>query len=99
MYVKVAFALPARGLVQVPAAALVFRASGPQVARLDPSGHLSFRPVTIARDDGNVVELSSGVAPGDRLALNVSSQIAEGERVRAQDVQAEKPAAAAAAGH
>ena len=99
MYVKVGFALPARGLVQVPAAALVFRASGPQVARLDPSGHLSFRPVTIARDDGNVVELSSGVAPGDRLALNVSSQIAEGERVRAQDVQAEKPAAAAAAGH
>ena len=99
MYVKVGFALPARGLVQVPAAALVFRASGPQVARLDPSGRISFRPVTIARDDGNVVELSSGVAPGDRLALNVSSQIVEGERVRAQEIQAAKPAAVAAAGH
>jgi RND family efflux transporter MFP subunit len=98
MYVKVGFALPARGLVQVPAAALVFRASGPQVARVDPSGHISFRAVTIARDDGNVVELSSGVAPGDRLALNVSSQIGDGERVRAQDIRAEKPAAVAAAG-
>jgi hypothetical protein len=84
--------------VQVPAAALVFRASGPQVARVDLSGHLSFRAVTIARDDGNLVELSSGVAPGDRLALNVSSQIGDGERVRAQEIQTGKPAAVAAAG-
>ena len=81
MYVKVAFALPPRGLVQIPAAALLFRASGPQVARVDATGKLSFRDVTIARDDGNSVELGAGVAPGDVLALNVSSQIAEGETV------------------
>ena len=84
MYVKVGFELPPRGLVQVPAAALLFRASGPQVAVVDPSGHISFRTVTIGRDDGSVVELSSGVAPGDRVALNVSSQIADGESVRVQ---------------
>jgi RND family efflux transporter MFP subunit len=83
MYVKLAFGLPSRGLVQVPAAALTFRASGPQVARVDPSGRISFRNVTIGRDDGNVVELSAGAAPGDRLALNVSSQITDGELVRA----------------
>jgi hypothetical protein len=71
----------------------VFRASGPQVARVDPSGRISFRNVTIGRDDGNIVELSSGVAPGDRLALNVSSQIADGELVRAHA----NPAAAVAA--
>jgi membrane fusion protein, multidrug efflux system len=81
MYVKVAFGLPPRGLVQVPAAALVFRASGPQVARVDASGRIGFRNVTIGRDDGSVVELSAGVAPGDRLALNVSSQISDGELV------------------
>jgi RND family efflux transporter MFP subunit len=84
MYVKVGFGLPPRGLVQVPAAALIFRASGPQVALVDPSGRISFRSVAIGRDDGSVVELSSGVAPGDQLALNVSSQIGQGERVRAQ---------------
>lgn len=84
MYVKVGFELPPRGLVQVPAAALMFRASGPQVAVVDPSGHISFRNVTIGRDDGSVVELSSGVAPGDRVALNVSSQIGDGESVRVQ---------------
>jgi RND family efflux transporter MFP subunit len=82
MYVKVGFELAPRGLVQVPAAALVFRASGPQVARVDSSGRIEFRNVTIGRDDGSIVELNSGVAPGDRLALNVSSQITNGEPVR-----------------
>ncbi|HYB66550.1 MAG TPA: efflux RND transporter periplasmic adaptor subunit [Steroidobacteraceae bacterium] len=82
MYVKVGFALPSRGLVQVPAAALLFRASGPEVACVDSGGHISFRPVTIGRDDGRVVELASGVSPGDRLALNLSSQISEGQLVR-----------------
>jgi multidrug efflux pump subunit AcrA (membrane-fusion protein) len=86
MYVKVAFALPPRGTVQVPAAALLFRAHGPQVARVDPTGKLSFRDVTIARDDGNTVELGSGVSPGDVLALNVSSQIAEGEKVHVRPI-------------
>ncbi|MBV9315902.1 MAG: efflux RND transporter periplasmic adaptor subunit, partial [Gammaproteobacteria bacterium] len=98
MYVKVGFALPPRGLVQVPAAALLFRASGPQVARVDSSGKISFRNVTIARDDGSVVELSSGVAPGERLALNVSSQVMDGELVRARTLEPEKPPPLATAG-
>jgi len=89
MYVKVGFGLPPRGLVQVPAAALLFRASGPQVARVDSSGHISFHNVTIGRDDGSVVELSSGISPGERVALNVSSQIADGELVRVQSAAAD----------
>jgi len=88
MYVKVGFGLPPRGLVQVPAAALVFRASGPQVARVDRSGRLTFQSVTIGRDDGSVVELASGASAGDRLALNVSSQISDGELVQVQHTDA-----------
>ena len=99
MYVKVGFQLPPRGLVQVPAAALMFRASGPQVAVVDPAGHISFRSVTIGRDDGSVVELSAGVAAGDRVALNVSSQIADGELVRAQPAGSAATAPVASAGH
>jgi RND family efflux transporter MFP subunit len=95
LYVKVTFALPPRGLVQVPAAALLFRASGPQVALVDTAGRLTFRAVTIARDDGSVVELASGVAPGEQLALNLSSQISEGERVQAHLVDAAAPLASA----
>jgi RND family efflux transporter MFP subunit len=98
MYLKVAFALPPKGLVQVPAAALLFRASGPQVARVGADGRLSFQNVSIARDDGGMVELASGVAPGDRLALNVSSQIGDGEHVTARELDRHGPPAVAAAG-
>ena len=83
MYVDVAFALQSTNLVQVPAAALVFRSSGPEVAVVSESGRVSFRKVTIARDDGNMIELGSGLAPGDRVALNISSRIGEGEIVAA----------------
>ena len=82
MYVKVGFNLRPKGLVQIPAAALVFRAGGPEVACVDKSNHVSFRNVTIARDDGNAVELGSGVSPGDQLVLNVSSQIVNGDLVQ-----------------
>ena len=39
----------------------------------------NFVDVTIARDNGNLVELGPGVKPGDRLVLNISSQIAPGQ--------------------
>jgi RND family efflux transporter MFP subunit len=99
MYVTVGFSLPPKGAVQIPAAALTFRAGGAQVARVDKNDRVSFRHVTIARDDGNVVELGSGVSPGDRLALNVSSQVLEGDQVQAKLVEspATKPAAPVAA--
>ena len=83
MYVSVAFRLQPRGLVEVPASALIFRASGTQVARVDASGKVEFQNVVIARDNGRMVELSSGVKPGDRLVLNISSQIAPGQVVSA----------------
>jgi membrane fusion protein, multidrug efflux system len=92
MYVRVAFGLKPKGLVQVPAAALIFRSGGPQVARVDRSGRITFRDVTIARDDGNVVELGSGVDPGDQLALNVSSQIGAGELVTVHRSEEAAPA-------
>ena len=81
MYVNVAFRLPPRGLVEVPAAALIFRSTGTQVAHVDDSGKINFETVSIARDNGSLVELASGVKPGDRLVLNISSQIASGQKV------------------
>lgn len=81
MYVNVAFRLPTRGSVEVPAAALIFRAGGTQVATVDSTGKIEFQDVLIARDNGSQVELSSGVQPGDRLVLNISSQIATGQAV------------------
>jgi len=90
MYVNVAFSLPPRGQVEVPAAALIFRSSGTQVAQVDNAGKISFETVSIARDNGSVVELSSGVKPGDRLVLNISSQIAAGQAVAVNEPQSDK---------
>jgi RND family efflux transporter MFP subunit len=85
MYVQVAFQLKARGLVEVPASAMMFRTRGPQVAIVDDKGVVRFHRVEIARDDGNVVELGAGVSPGDRVVLNISNQIADGDKVAATE--------------
>jgi RND family efflux transporter MFP subunit len=87
-YVNVAFRLLPRGLVEVPAAALVFRPTGTQVARVDANGKITFRDVTIVRDNGSLVELGSGVEPGDKLVLNIGSQIAAGQTVAASEAGA-----------
>jgi multidrug efflux pump subunit AcrB len=40
------------------------------------------KDVTIASDDGNVVAIDSDLAVGDKIALNLTSQVAAGEKVR-----------------
>jgi RND family efflux transporter MFP subunit len=99
MYVNIAFRLPPRGLVEVPAAALIFRASGTQVAKVDAGGKIQFDNVVIARDNGSLVELLSGVRPGDKLVLNISSQISSGQAVAVNEPEAaDKPLRAQSAG-
>jgi RND family efflux transporter MFP subunit len=85
MYVQVRFKLKGATGVEVPAAALLFRSAGPQVAVIDDKGEVAFKDVAIASDDGNVVDIGSGLEAGDRVALNLSSQIAAGEKVRVSE--------------
>ncbi|MDE2060144.1 MAG: efflux RND transporter periplasmic adaptor subunit [candidate division NC10 bacterium] len=89
MYVNVAFEVPSEGLLQVPAAALVFHSDGPQIVVIGKDGKVDFRKVTIARDSGSMVEISSGIAIGDRVGLNISNQITQGETVNAQDASSD----------
>jgi RND family efflux transporter MFP subunit len=97
MYVQVAFQLKSSGAAQVPAAAMMFRAKGPQVAVVDGEGAIRFRDVTIGGDDGNVVQIADGVKVGDKVALNVSSQIADGEKVKTSEASAQRSLNASAA--
>jgi RND family efflux transporter MFP subunit len=85
MYVQTVFSLPSEGLLQVPASALLFRSTGPQVAVVGADNRVHLHSVTIARDDGATVMLSSGVAQGDRVALNLSAEVTEGQKVVASD--------------
>jgi RND family efflux transporter MFP subunit len=86
VYVQVAFDLPSKLSIQVPAGALIFRGSGPQVAVIAEDNTVKFRDVRIARDDGKFVEIGSGLNEGDQVALNINNQIIEGDKVSAKEV-------------
>jgi RND family efflux transporter MFP subunit len=81
MYVQVAFELKSRGAVQVPASAMIYRTAGPQIATVGADNRVHFHDVIIARDDGNVVEIGSGIKPGDSVVLNISNEIADDAKV------------------
>jgi hypothetical protein len=59
----------------------VFRSAGPQVAVVDKDGAVVMKDVKIASDNGSSVAIGSGLAAGDKAILNLSSQIAPGEKV------------------
>jgi multidrug efflux pump subunit AcrA (membrane-fusion protein) len=46
---------------------------------------VKFQDVTIGRDNGNFVEIASGLAEGDMVALNISNQIPDGDRVKVRE--------------
>jgi hypothetical protein len=82
-YASVHFNLPlASANLSVPASALIFDHSGLQVATLGPHNRVIFKPVTVARDLGDSVELSSGLTANDRIIDSPPDGIANGDAVR-----------------
>ena len=73
--------LPSASL-SVPASALVFDHRGLQVATLGPDNRVVFKPVKIARDMGDSVEISSGLTASDRIVDSPPDGIADGDAVR-----------------
>ena len=66
----------------VPADALIFDRNGMQVAVVD-DGKAVIRKVTVSRDAGTRVEVSSGVKAGDQVILNPPVNLADGNKVQA----------------
>ena len=81
MYVRTQIQFKTHASMQLPASALIFRSNEPQVAVVGKDDKIEFRNVVIASDDGNSVEISSGVSEGERVALNISSRIINGQKV------------------
>ena len=81
MYVRTQIQFSRQASMQLPASALIFRSDEPQVAVVGKDDKIEFRNVVIASDDGNSVEISSGVSEGERVALNISSRITNGQKV------------------
>ena len=80
LYVDTTFHLKADGTSQVPAAAILLRAEGPEVAVVR-DGKVEFHKAVIAEDNGTTVNLTSGAKPGDQVVLNINSQITDGSPV------------------
>ncbi len=82
-YAQVTFDLPrAAGTVQAPASALMFRHSGMVAAVVGPDDHVILKPVTLGRDFGQTVEITSGLNPGDALIDNPPDSLRQGDLVR-----------------
>ncbi len=65
-----------------PSSALIFDAKGLSIATVDASNRVLLKPVSIARDLGAVVEVSSGLSPNDRVIENPPDGIGTGATVR-----------------
>jgi RND family efflux transporter MFP subunit len=80
-YVQVALPLAANSALVVPTSVLLFRGEGTRVAVVDAVSHVHLRPVTLGRNLGESIEVLDGVGPKDRLVVNPSDSLAEGDAV------------------
>jgi RND family efflux transporter MFP subunit len=82
-FANVRFDLPlASANLRVPASALIFDHAGLRVATLGPDSRVVFKPIRVARDLGDVVEISSGLALEDRIIDSPPDGIGKGDPVR-----------------
>jgi RND family efflux transporter MFP subunit len=69
-------------VLSVPSSALIFDAKGLSIATVDAANRVLLKPVSIERDLGAVIEIASGLSPGDRVIQNPPDGIGNGEPVR-----------------
>ena len=69
----------------LPANTLLFRAEGPQVGVVGTGNQVGLRSVALGRDFGPTVEILGGITATDRVILNPSDSLANGETVRVAD--------------
>jgi len=82
-YAQVTFNLPPdAGTLSLPASALMFRHSGMAAAVVGADGKVELRQVTIARDLGTTVDISTGLKPGEAVIDNPPDSLVSGETVR-----------------
>lgn len=79
--------------VTLPGSAILYGNDGPTVAIVGKDSRVTVKPVTIARDEGNKVQLSGGVALTDRVIDTPPDAIRTGDRVNVQAPSAGKGAA------
>ena len=67
--------------VTVPVNAMLFRQEGPRVAVVGPDNKVQLRSITIGRDYGTTLEVLQGVVLEDRIIINPSDSLEDGQKV------------------
>jgi len=80
-YVQVDLPLAGNRTLVVPSNVLLFRGEGTRVAAVDATGRVHLKPVTLGRNLGESIEVIDGIAAGERLVVNPSDSLGEGETV------------------
>jgi RND family efflux transporter MFP subunit len=81
-YVFAHFKIPVQSReFSIPSDALLFRAQGLQVGIVQ-NGHVHLQSVTIGKDNGKSVEIATGLSPDDKIILDPSDSLSEGQPVK-----------------
>lgn len=82
-FARVSLELPVQGnSLSIPASALIVRQDGLRVATLGADNKIVLKDVTIARDLGRTIELSSGISAEDKLVDSPPDDISNGLQVK-----------------
>lgn len=73
--------------LSIPSSALVFNGKGMRVATLGAGDRVTFKAVTVLRDDGKQAVIGSGLAPSDKVIDSPPDGIDTGDQVRVADQQ------------
>ena len=68
--------------ITIPVNAMLFRAEGPQAAVVGQDNKVQLRTIAIGRDFGNTIEIVGGLEPSDRIIINPSDSLENGQQVR-----------------
>jgi RND family efflux transporter MFP subunit len=82
-YVQANLTLAANARVaRIPASALINDEHGVHVATVGPDGKVVMRPITVARDLGQAIDVSAGIVPGDKVIDSPPDDLNAGDEVR-----------------
>ncbi len=77
--------------VTIPVNTMLFRGEGPRVAVVGADNKVVLRPISIGRDYGTTLEIVGGVSPADRIVVNPSDSLEDGQPVSVAPPQAKQP--------
>ncbi len=90
IYCTVKFEVPrANPVLEIPAEALIFNKDGTQVAVFE-NGRAQIRKVSLAEDDGDHVDIATGLKPDDRVIVSLPVDLTDGAPVAVRDMTVAK---------